>query len=125
MPYQYKMMAQKDFLRVEVSGHRSEKNIAAEAIELWTTITVECRKQQLNKILAIFDVAGQRTMMDTFDIVEGVLDLNWPEAKVAYVESNIQHKEANLMAETTAQMHGIAFQTFLCEETASQWLLSD
>lgn len=124
MPYQYSLMKQDNYLRVEVSGSREGINVAQESLQMWTEVASTCRSDHIDHVLAIFHLTGKRSLITTFDIVAGVKDLLWPELMIAYVDTDIENKQQNSIAEDSALSHGINFRTFDTEEEGRRWLLA-
>ncbi|GGK58393.1 hypothetical protein [Amphritea balenae] len=122
MAYQYTITDCGEYLRLEVHGSRKGVDVARESLTMWKEVADTCQKQQHNLILAVFYLSGMRSLMDTFNIVEGVQDMLWPELAIAYVDMDPENREENTMAEQSAMIHGINFRTFLSEESASSWL---
>lgn len=122
MMYQYTMTDRGDYLRVEVAGKRVASQVASDAIEFWQAITHISKKNNHKNILAIFRVTGKRSVMETFDIVEALQDLILDDMKIAFVETIPENRAETSISETTARMHGIAFQVFDNEAEASEWL---
>ncbi|WP_432474192.1 hypothetical protein [Amphritea sp. HPY] len=124
MPYQYSVIKQDNYLRVEVSGSREGINVAQASLQMWTEVAATCRSKNIDHILAIFHLSGKRSLLNTLDIVDGVKSMVWPELMIAYVDTDPDNKQQNAIAEDSAMSHGINFRTFETEEEGRQWLLA-
>jgi len=122
MPYQYQITEQDGYLKIEVNGTRKGENVAEQSLTMWTEVANLCRQRHIDGILAIFHLTGRRSLVNTFDIVEGVKPLLWPELKIAYIDMDEENRQQNSIAETSALSHGINFRTFESIEEGQRWL---
>ncbi|SEQ52105.1 hypothetical protein SAMN03080615_01816 [Amphritea atlantica] len=122
MAYQYTVKECDYYLRVEVMGSRDRTDVTTESLRMWQDVASECKKKRINLILAVFRLSGIRSLMDTFNIVEGVQNWLWPELAIAYIDTDPLNQKENIIAEQSAMMHGINFRAFLSEEDGIQWL---
>ncbi|WP_296054892.1 hypothetical protein [uncultured Amphritea sp.] len=122
MAYQYTITECGYYLRVEVKGSRELTDVTHESLTMWERVASLCKAKDFNLILAVFHLSGTRSLMDTFNIVEGVQDWLWSELAIAYVDKDPVNQKENIIAEQSAMMHGINFRTFLSEEDGTHWL---
>ncbi|MBN0987559.1 hypothetical protein [Amphritea pacifica] len=122
MAYQYTITECGYYLRVEVNGSRDRSDVTTESLRMWQDVASECKEKHINLILAVFRLSGIRSLMDTFNIVEGVQHWLWPELAIAYIDTDPLNQKENIIAEQSAMMHGINFRAFLSEKDGLQWL---
>ncbi|UTW04350.1 hypothetical protein KDX31_04905 [Amphritea atlantica] len=122
MSYQYTTTECGYYLRVEVKGSRERTDVTHQSLTMWERVASLCKAKENNLILAVFHLDGTRSLMDTFNIVEGVQNWLWPELAIAYVDTDPVNQKENIIAEQSAMMHGINFRTFLTEEDGLRWL---
>ena len=122
MAYSYTITDCGDFVKIEVFGSRINTDVTSESLKMWHAVARHCKTTDQNLILAVFHLEGVRSLMDTFNIVEGVRDWLWPELAIAYVDTDPDNQKENTIAEQSAMVHGINFRTFLSERSAIEWL---
>lgn len=122
MHYQVKLEVLDSYVRVEVSGIREQGKVSESSLAVWQEVAEVCKKHQINHILAVFNLKGQRTITDTLKIIEGAKAWVWPELMMAYVDNDEQSQLNNVILEQVTLSHGISFRSFANEEQGLRWL---
>ena len=122
MSYQIKLDVLNSYVRVEVSGTRIPGQIPQNTLLVWQEVASACRKHQINHVLAVFNLEGQRTVTDTLKIFEGIKPWVWPELMMAYINSQNSYQTNNAIIEQIARTQGITFQAFSSEQQGIRWL---
>ncbi|MCV6609779.1 MAG: hypothetical protein OIF55_03290 [Amphritea sp.] len=122
MSYEVKLDVLNSYVRVEVSGTRIPGEVADSSLAVWKKVAETCKKHQINHVLAVFHLKGQRTITDTLKIIEGAKLWVWPELMMAYVDSDENSQANNAILEQITLSHGISFRAFANEQQGIRWL---
>ena len=125
MPYQTKITEEREYLRVEVTGDRTQGKEAEDAISTLSQIADICHKKGLSRILMSSNLSRLLPTMAAFDVAKTPEAFGWSRSfKLAVVNLSRESKEELLFAETVAVNRGYRlFKIFNDEEEAKEWLL--
>ncbi len=123
MSIQYRIEANQDFLRLDVSGNWTYGREAMEAKEVWREVVDSCGKHGVERILAVFDVPGRLPTLAAYDIASAPESLGFNRHyKVALVYTYQERYESNLFSELVAENRGFNVKAFRDESKAKRWL---
>lgn len=122
MSYQFDIKALDDYVRVEVHGIREPGDSVDHSLALWRQVMDTCKAHRINQVLAVFNLAGRRTVTDSIRIINGSKPLVWPEMMIALVDTVAERQLNNAIIDQVMQDLGIRFQSFTNEAQALNWL---
>lgn len=126
MPYDLDIRAERDHLRVEVSGTRVAGREVGNAVDAWKKVVEKSRETGLTRVLVISNVPGRVSAAVASLIVTAAEEVESGKGfKLAMVfadhESLISHK----LTRSYAVNLGYDVDIFGNEEQARKWLLRD
>ena len=125
MEYGLIIEEKRDHIRFEVSGKRRQGKKLEQMIPIWSQVITLCKEKEIFKILAIFKLEGEITVLDSVDIVSNSEKFNWDKRiALAVVETNIDSRKGNLFTETYAVNRGYNMKVFEDEKSALKWLVN-
>ena len=68
MSYNLQFQVERDLLRVEISGDRTEGDLVADAKTAWTKVATVCRENNLSRILLVSSATGKYAALNGYDI---------------------------------------------------------
>ena len=123
MEYELIIEEKRDYIRCVISGVRRQGKILEQITPIWSQVVTLCKEKEIFKILAIFKLMGQITVLDSVDVVTNSENFNWDKRfALALVETNIDSRKGNLFTETYAVNRGYRMKVFENEESALKWL---
>lgn len=123
MSYETTVQAEKDYLRVEVSGIRVPGQEAEDGIAVWTRVADVCREHKVDKILAIINLEGHLPTSVSFKIANDPYEFGWEKRfRVAVVDVNYESRLVNYLTEAVAVNRGYDVRIFENEQSAMDWL---
>ena len=124
MEHKLIMEEKRDYIRCVISGERRQGNILEQITPIWSQVVTLCKEKEIFKILAIFKLKGQITVLDSVDVVSNSEKFNWDKRiALALVETNIDSRKGNLFTEIYAVNRGYRMKVFENEESALKWLI--
>ena len=125
MPYDFAVDAERDYLRVEVSGNRSpdiEQGLR-DIMTVWSRVTDICRETNTEKVLAVLQLKGEVPVMGSYNVVTHADQFGWSRRlRMAVVDLNDESREGNRFTETVAVNRGYQIKVFDNENDAKDWL---
>jgi len=125
MPYQTTITEEHDYLRVEITGHRTRGKESEDAIDALSKVAEACLDRGFSRVLIVSNFSGRLPTMSAFNVAENPEKFGWhKKLKMAVVNLSPESKEELLFAETVAVNRGYRFvKIFDDEEVAKRWLL--
>ena len=124
MAYSLDFQLKSEFLRVEISGDRTEGDLVTGARAAWTKVAATCRENNLSRILLVSSATGTYNTADGYDInstlEECGVEKTW---KIAFVNLDADSYHDIQFGETVAVNRGYWLRLFSTENDAMAWLL--
>lgn len=124
MPYQVDLQTIENYVRAHVTGERRYGDAAVEASEAGYQIVEYCRTVDIYRVLAILDLRGRLSAMDSLEIVSNSREYGWDYSyKLAFVDTNPDSIEDVRFTETVAANRAYSVKAFTDEAEAIDWLI--
>ena len=113
-----------DYLRMDVAGNYSPGMEVEEAKEFYAQAFELCRKNNVRRLLAVFDMPGRIPTMSAYHIASAPDKVGMtPKSRVAVVHLDEERYKSNLFTEDVAVNRGWHVKVFNDENDAKLWLL--
>lgn len=123
MPYEMLIQLRQDWIRVVATGERLPGKEEDEVDVIWRPVANVCHAEEINLILAIYDVVGPLPAPPASAITNAPKTIGWSRHfKLALVDLDIESRQALLLVEELAVSHGYQFRVFDNELKAKAWL---
>lgn len=108
-----------DYLYAFVTG---AKDSLAVSLSFWRELAAESKARQVTALLVEEDFRESLSVGEMFELVEGILALDWHSVRVAFVDRNEAHHELNEFGEVVATNRGMCARVFSDAVLAETWL---
>lgn len=108
-----------DYLYAFVTG---AKDSIAVSLSFWRELAAESKARQVAALLVEEDFRETLSVGEMFELVEGILALDWHSVRVAFVDCNEAHHELNEFGEVVATNRGMRARVFTDVVLAETWL---
>lgn len=124
MSFQYSIIENKDFLRLEVSGNWTPGKESEEIIRVLAHASDSCRKVGVTRVLAVFDIPGRLQIWDAHKVAIKPESYGWDHSfSLALVFLYEERFKSSLHSEMVATSLGFRVKSFRDEPSAKLWLL--
>ena len=112
-----------DFLKVEITGTRTQGNELVDAIEVLSNVNEIGKAKNIENILMILRITGHLPFMASYNIGDKAESLGWSRMfSVAAVTMDEESMKSYLFIETVAVNRGYDVKIFDNEQDAKTWL---
>lgn len=126
MTYDLSIQVKQDYIRAEVTGAREKGQEAADALAVWSSVAETCTKNEIFRVLAVFNLTGDLPTLAAYNIGTSLIKNDvLMKLRVALVDLNVNSQEINRFTVTVAEnrsSYGRA-EIFNDEKNAINWLL--
>lgn len=123
MSVEYRIEAEREFLRLSVSGEWTQGKEVEETRKVWAELAEACEQQGMSRVMAVYDIPGRFPTMAAYNFASAFDVFGWkPHWKVALVYHYQERFESNLFTENVAVNRGFRVKAFTNESDAETWL---
>jgi hypothetical protein len=126
MPLKFKYTLNRDYLKVEILGHRTPGNELLESKEIWKQIADVVKRENQDRILTLIKVKGHLPVKAAYQIAESAGSIGWSHNyKLAVVAGSDTVLMNVRLSEMIMTKLGYDMKLFGSTRMARKWLLSD